>query len=148
MSSQVDEGATASDIARARILRGEEEEANRHAAIDAALAGWTPMGDRLAIAKVRPLERLTGAGIVLAGTNSEMGDKVERRGMLARVVAAGPDATLTKDTRVYCANFAGAVLEVNGHAVLIVKEDELLMVESLAAGDEVIGLPSSRPDSR
>lgn len=112
-----------------QLAREAKAERDRHAAIDQLVATWTPTGDRVALAKIRELERLTESGIVIAGQNSVMGDKVERRGMLARVIAVGPEATLPRDARVYCANFAGAVLEIGGHAILIVRESELLMVE-------------------
>ena len=110
----------------------ERQERERHEAIDRALRRWTPQGDKLVIAIITVLERKVGS-IIMAGQNSPMGEKVERRGRLARVVAAGPDASIQVNTRVYCGSYAGAVIEVDGHSLLVLSEAEVLMTEAATA---------------
>jgi co-chaperonin GroES (HSP10) len=111
------------------IWQAERDEAARHVAIDAAVKGWQPRANKVLLATLAPVERRTESGLHLPGKNSPMGDKVERKGRLARVVAAGPDATVEVGTRVYCSSFAGALVEIDGHSLLVIAEDELLLVE-------------------
>ena len=112
-----------------RLETEAREEADRQAAIDQAMRGWTPAGDKLVLAITKLLERKVGS-LVLAGQNSPLGDKVERRGRLARVVAAGPEATVAVNARVYCSSYAGAVIEVDGHSLLVLSESDVLLTES------------------
>lgn len=110
------------------IDQEDQDEQARHAAIDRVVQGWQPQGDRLILATMRPTEKKVGS-IIVPGANSVMGDKVERRGRLARVVATGPDATVDVNTKVYCATFAGSVIEIDGHSLLVIPESELLLLE-------------------
>jgi co-chaperonin GroES (HSP10) len=108
--------------------RQERDEADRHAEIDAAVKGWTPTGDKVALATLRVTEKKVGS-LVTPGERGPMGDKIERRGRLARVVAIGPQSIARVGQRVYCASFAGAAIEVDGHSLLIVSDSELLLME-------------------
>lgn len=117
--------------ADAVIEQSERDEIARHAAIDVAVKTWRPRGDRVLLAKVRPVEKKVGS-IVVPGQGSPMGDKIERKGLLARVVAVGPDATLDVNDRVYCSSFQGAVVEIDGHSLLVISEAELLLNEVAA----------------
>jgi co-chaperonin GroES (HSP10) len=110
------------------IALEEQAELERHKAIDAAIAGWMPTGDKIALATIAVTEKRVGS-IVTPGQKSPLGEKVERRGRLARVVAVGPEATITIGTKVYCSTFAGAVIEIDGHSILVISEGELLFVE-------------------
>lgn len=126
------EGTMTTDTAEldAKLQAAVDEETARQGEVDRAIAGWSPSGDRIALDVVRVLERRAGL-IVTPGQNSPHGDKVDRRGRLARVVAVGPEATtVAVGQRVYCSSFAGAVVEIDGHPLIVVSESELLLVEA------------------
>lgn len=109
------------------VERQAREEADRHAAIDAAVRGWIPTLDHLVLATVRTADRVSSAGIVVPG-DTTLGTRSEKRGRLARIVAAGPDAVLTVGRRVYAPTYAGTVIDVDGQSLLVIKESELLLV--------------------
>ncbi|MEO8483342.1 MAG: hypothetical protein ABI634_14105 [Acidobacteriota bacterium] len=127
------------------ISQAEQDEAARHQDIDRVVAAWTPRGDRLVLARMRPLERRHGS-LVIPGRDSVMGDRVKTEGMLFRVVKAGPDAVTSVGAQVYCASFAGAMVDVDGHALLVIKEEELLLVGTVDTGRPVQNVMTLAPD--
>lgn len=109
------------------VNRQAQEEADRHAAIDRAVEGWTPTLDHLVLATIKAVDKVTGSGLVIPG-DTTLGTRSEKRGRLARIVAAGPEAVLAVGRRVYAPTYAGTVIDVDGQSLLVIKEGELLMV--------------------
>lgn len=115
------------------IEKQAREEKERHAAIDAAVEGWTPMGDHLILASIRATEKRVGS-IVVPGADSPMGNKIDRRGRLARVVACGPEAKeVAVNMRVFAPTYAGAVIDLEGQVLIVIRESELLLTADVPA---------------
>lgn len=101
------------------------EERARQAAIDEATADWNPVGDKVVLATMKPTGQRAGKDSVLYKP-----DTAEKKGRLARVVRVGPEAALVKPhDRVYCGTYSGAIVDVEGHSLLIVSEGDLLLIE-------------------
>ena len=104
-------------------------EAVEQATIDKIAARLTACTDRVVLVPFESTNKSTG-GIVIPETASKDGSS---KAVVAAVGTRSKDSASTPVTKgqiVYYSKYAGTEVNIDGHKVIIVKEDDLLAIEN------------------